>query len=319
MTDVGTRATGDGRAIGINTPALAGLWDNRPYMHDGRYRTLDEVLANTWLIDSLAFQAAQLEPHPRVPDNALDDGIGNMLPVIPRLPLHPFRTHSPSSPGEGWTSVQSALSATDYADLKAFLLSLSSQTDPCSGGPIDYIPSLGVSGPTVSWTTPVNVTCSVAWNGPTQFSETTELNTLHSSSIPSPQAGTYTVVVKPRVRPVCGFPDSGIAQVVIPSGVSPPTANLPVVTEMSAGRPNPFNPSTTIAFSLAKDGDVSLIVYDVSGQRVRTLVDEHRKRERYSVEWDGRDDQGSPVASGVYFCRMISGTVSSTQKLVLLK
>jgi hypothetical protein len=316
MTDVGTRPSGDGEQIGINTPALAGAWDNRPYMHDGRYRTLDDVLSHTWLKEDDASRAASLVTAPTVPDNAFNGDIDSLFNAINRN-LFKFRTHAANSPGTGWSSVGSALSPTDYADLKTFLLSLSSQTDPCSGGPVDYIQNFDFNGPVVTWTTPVKVKCSVVWDGPQYVSTTTAYGTSHSSQAPS--QGLYIVTVTPLVRPLCGEPDSetevigGDFRMPIESG------DLPVITAMSAGRPNPFNPSTTIAFSLANDSDISLVVFDAAGRRVRTLVEEHRKRERYSVEWDGRDDQGSPVASGVYFCRMIVGSYNSTQKLVLLK
>jgi len=57
----------------------------------------------------------------------------------------------------------------------------------------------------------------------------------------------------------------------------------------------------------------------VSGAQVRTLVDATQPAGRYSITWDGRDESGAPVASGIYFCRLTSGTFSATQKMVLLK
>jgi hypothetical protein len=129
------------------------------------------------------------------------------------------------------------------------------------------------------------------------------------------------VRIKPLVRPVCGFPDSDSVQVVIPAGLADGRRPIaaPRLTEMFASRPNPFNPITTIAFALSKDADVTLAVYDAAGSSVRTLVSEHRNVGQYTEKWDGRDDRGSPVASGVYFCRMVAGSYKSTQKLVLLK
>jgi hypothetical protein len=76
--------------------------------------------------------------------------------------------------------------------------------------------------------------------------------------------------------------------------------------------PNPFNPSTTIAFSLKDAGNVNLTIYDVAGRRVRNLVDEHRDRGVYKITWDGMNDSGSRVASGVYFYKMITGSFADT-------
>lgn len=323
MTDVGTRPPGDGKILGLNTPALAGLWDNRPYMHDGRYRTLDEVLEHTWLEEDEGFRAARLVPCDSIPDNVFDGYIGDTTPFGTKLnSIKHFGTHGAEAPGSGWTAVATKLSPVDKSDLEAFLLSLSSHTDPCSGGDPDFVLNLMVtSAGVVKCSSPVKIQCRFDWDGPSQWSETTAWGTLHASSLPpGMENGTYVVTVTPLVRPICGCPDIEAIAVDIPGGPSLTASHsLPSRTELSAPRPNPFNPSTTIAFSLAQDGNVSVIVYDVSGKRVRTLVDEHRRRERYTVEWNGRDDAGSPVASGVYFCKMIAGNHQFTQKLVLLK
>jgi hypothetical protein len=83
--------------------------------------------------------------------------------------------------------------------------------------------------------------------------------------------------------------------------------------------PNPFNPSTTIAFSIKARGHVELNVYDVGGRLVRELANEVRTAGAHIVTWDGRDGNGSPVASGVYFYRLTSPGFSQTKKMVLLK
>jgi hypothetical protein len=83
--------------------------------------------------------------------------------------------------------------------------------------------------------------------------------------------------------------------------------------------PNPFNPSTTVAFSLAQTVDVSLAIYDVTGRLVRTLVNESRPAGNHKVTWNGLDDLGSRVASGVYFYRMRAGSFVATNKMLLMK
>jgi len=83
--------------------------------------------------------------------------------------------------------------------------------------------------------------------------------------------------------------------------------------------PNPFNPTTTIRYSLAKRTRVSLAIYDVAGRRVRRLVDGEQAASIYVAEWDGTNDRGQRVASGVYFYRLVAGSFRDTKKMVLLK
>jgi flagellar hook assembly protein FlgD len=85
------------------------------------------------------------------------------------------------------------------------------------------------------------------------------------------------------------------------------------------GRPNPFNPATTSSFDLARPEHLRLVISDVRRARVRTLVDENRPAGPHAVRWDGRDDAGASVASGIYFMRMQAGSYTEARKLVLLK
>ncbi|UCG51965.1 MAG: T9SS type A sorting domain-containing protein [Candidatus Latescibacterota bacterium] len=90
---------------------------------------------------------------------------------------------------------------------------------------------------------------------------------------------------------------------------------------LAQNHPNPFNPVTTIDYSIHDRGHVSIRVYDVRGKLVRTLVDEIKtpRAGGYSVEWNGRNDLGQPVSSGVYFYRMTAPGFVKTKKTVLLK
>jgi hypothetical protein len=84
--------------------------------------------------------------------------------------------------------------------------------------------------------------------------------------------------------------------------------------------PNPFNPSTTIRFGVAQRGRVTLRIFDVRGALVRTLSDEVREAGvEHRVRWDGRDDGGRSVASGVYFLHLEAQGFFEAQKLVLLR
>ncbi len=93
----------------------------------------------------------------------------------------------------------------------------------------------------------------------------------------------------------------------------------PVVSDLRPPQPNPFNPQTTLHYDLATADDIHLAIYDVRGQLVRTLANGFRRRGQYSVTWDGTSDDGSRMASGLYFAVFNTRSQRFTQKLVLLK
>ncbi|HKW14683.1 MAG TPA: choice-of-anchor D domain-containing protein, partial [Candidatus Krumholzibacteria bacterium] len=132
--------------------------------------------------------------------------------------------------------------------------------------------------------------------------------------------GTYDAVLRVKHN------DPRSAAVEIPTELSVESTrdvtaagDLPLHYALEANHPNPFNPATTIAYDLAGAGRSRLVVYDVKGARIRALVDMNQRAGHYSVTWDGRDDRGAPVASGVYFYRLTSGPFNETRKMVLLK
>ncbi len=83
--------------------------------------------------------------------------------------------------------------------------------------------------------------------------------------------------------------------------------------------PNPFRGQTRIEFQLPKAGRVNLAVYSVTGQLVKTLASENRAAGRHSVRWNGKDNAGRDISSGVYFYRLSGAGQSATGKLVLVK
>jgi subtilisin family serine protease len=83
--------------------------------------------------------------------------------------------------------------------------------------------------------------------------------------------------------------------------------------------PNPFNPETDISYNLPEDCMVSLVVYNMLGQRVRVLVNEPQNAGLKTVHWDGKDDYGNELASGVYFCRLQAGNHDECKKMVLMR
>ncbi len=94
---------------------------------------------------------------------------------------------------------------------------------------------------------------------------------------------------------------------------------LPESFELSQNYPNPFNPSTTISYSLPRRSDVTIEIFNLLGQRVRTLVDESQSSGPHKVEWDGRDAEGKTVSSGVYLYRLKAEGGVLSRKMILLK
>ena len=92
---------------------------------------------------------------------------------------------------------------------------------------------------------------------------------------------------------------------------------------LSQNFPNPFNPETKIQFDIpgtrTTKANTRLAIYNASGQLVRVLVDEMRAPGSYEVQWDGRDNLGQFVASGIYIYKLISGDFVSTKKMILLR
>jgi hypothetical protein len=94
----------------------------------------------------------------------------------------------------------------------------------------------------------------------------------------------------------------------------------PIKTMLNGSYPNPFNPSTTIKYSVAKDTKVTMVIFDVAGRRVRTLLSsEFRETGVYTETWDGKNDNGKSLASGVYFCRFIAAGQIEARKLIMLR
>jgi flagellar hook assembly protein FlgD len=100
-----------------------------------------------------------------------------------------------------------------------------------------------------------------------------------------------------------------------------PQAARPGKFVLHQNSPNPFNDSTNISFALPGAGyrHVSLKIYNVCGQKVLTLLDQHLSSGRHTVRWDGRDGYGYSLASGLYFCRLRAGERTKTVKTMLLR
>ena len=94
---------------------------------------------------------------------------------------------------------------------------------------------------------------------------------------------------------------------------------VPADFRLSHNYPNPFNPSTAIEFSLPERGQTALTVYNLLGRTVCTLVDKLLPAGDYTLRWDGMDESGQDVASGVYIYRLTSGEFTQSRKMLLVR
>lgn len=96
-------------------------------------------------------------------------------------------------------------------------------------------------------------------------------------------------------------------------------AGLPTEFALDQNYPNPFNPSTTIRFSVPQESKVSLVVYDMTGAIVKTILDQNLNAGNKEATWNGTNSNGAKVATGMYIYRLEAGTFSSTKKMLMLK
>ncbi len=102
-------------------------------------------------------------------------------------------------------------------------------------------------------------------------------------------------------------------------GISDCQSGRPSVFTLYKNYPNPFNPTTSIRYQLNQPGKVILRIYNVLGQEVRTLVNKNQQAGKHEIQWDGRDNHGNMVSSGIYMYRLESGSQVKTMKLMFLK
>ncbi len=94
---------------------------------------------------------------------------------------------------------------------------------------------------------------------------------------------------------------------------------IPASTTLSQNYPNPFNPTTTISYSIGEETSVNISIYNIRGQKVKTLVNENKKAGYFTIDWDGTDDQQQQIVSGVYFYKMITQEKTISRRMLLLK
>ena len=120
------------------------------------------------------------------------------------------------------------------------------------------------------------------------------------------------------------FTDARGVGVLDTTSSSPPTSvndssEIPSGFELAQNYPNPFNPETVIKYQTTQSSSVELAIYNLLGQKVRVLINEIKPAGSYEARWDGTNDFGEVVSSGVYVYRLQSGEFASTKKMVFLR
>ena len=122
-------------------------------------------------------------------------------------------------------------------------------------------------------------------------------------------------------RDAAGLADYGESDTDFSTTVITDSPELPAINRFALAQniPNPFNPCTTIKFDIPFKSRVRIVIYNASGQFVSTLADRIFEKGRQALTWQGKDNSGHAVSSGVYFCRMEADQFVQTRKMILLR
>lgn len=145
---------------------------------------------------------------------------------------------------------------------------------------------------------------------------------INGEMIPANSNGTYSYVdrsVFPGQIYYYKLEDISIQGLKVFHGPAMAEMNIPEEFSLEQNYPNPFNPETTIRFQLPNSADVHLAIYNILGQEVRVLIDKNMELGFHSVVWDGRDNSGNLVTSGIYYYRIRSENFSDLRKMLLMK
>jgi hypothetical protein len=114
-------------------------------------------------------------------------------------------------------------------------------------------------------------------------------------------------------------PGLGYVSAVGPDLPDPTADGAVFANALAPNHPNPFSGGTRLAFSVARPSEVSLEIYDLAGRRIRHLIATALPAGRHNAHWDGRDDRGAPVASGLYHARLAIGDWSATKRMLMVR
>jgi len=129
----------------------------------------------------------------------------------------------------------------------------------------------------------------------------------------------YSIAVDPHNVKWFGTWDNGVSSFDKGSFSVENTRDISAVMDILGNYPNPFNPSTTIEFSLDTEGFIKLDIFNIVGQKIDTLFAKNLPAGAHSVVWDGRNGNGLSVSSGIYFCRLVMDDCIAVHRMVLVK
>ena len=185
---------------------------------------------------------------------------------------------------------------------------------------------VSTSSPTLSWFSPTHldhaVTYEVEYSKESSMNNSTVVGDLSSPSYQASNLSSGTYYWRSRTKNNDGsYSDYTETARFDVSGVTDAekVSALPTEYSLDQNYPNPFNPSTTIRYNVPVSEYVSIKIYNMLGQEVRTLVNKETNAGSYQVVWNGKDNFGSQVSSGTYIYRIVSGSFIQTKKMILLK
>lgn len=155
--------------------------------------------------------------------------------------------------------------------------------------------------------------------GELALTDSTSLNTVTIKGLAPGKRYYFRVTARDDQGHETGFSNLLRIDVDQPSDISEEPGSLPDEFVLHHNYPNPFNPSTTIRYGLPVDARVNVSIYNILGQRVRQLVDKDQTAGYQTVTWNGRNDAGRPVPSGVYLYQIVAGDFRASKKMLLLK
>lgn len=245
----------------------------------------------------------------------MSPGFGYWLFMFTGMPLH--------YPGFGFGPDQVAPVGAATADMSGLATSRSWVSLYGSNLTIDGAPL--ANGSTVEIVGPGDILCgsSVYANGVLRFTPAYGHDESDQMTARYPKAGDdlHVVINGEKSYPAIRWTQQG-DQIEINRLYSDPSmksGSLPGTYSLAQNYPNPFNPSTVIGFSLPANAHVELIVFNMLGKKVRTVLDTDMPAGDHSVTWDGLDENGGSVASGIYLYRLQSGGFSASKKMVLMR
>ena len=147
-----------------------------------------------------------------------------------------------------------------------------------------------------------------------------ELRVAMAGATPLPSGSVATVMVRLKDKESrLSFSTDAVLNESAQSVGAVEVAAIPASFALDQNYPNPFNPSTTVRYQIPNDANVALDIYNLQGQKIRTLVSKEQKAGYYSVVWDGRNEAGQTVSSGLYLYRVQAGSFVATHKMLMIK